>query len=78
MRVAISTLPLDDLLRTADVISIHCPLNDRTRNLLTESRLRLMKPTAYLMNMGRGGMWMKRHLPGPLMKTGSPERHSTS
>ena len=35
---------------------IHCPLNDQTRNLLTESRLRLMKPTAYLLNMGRGGI----------------------
>jgi lactate dehydrogenase-like 2-hydroxyacid dehydrogenase len=49
-------LPLDELLRRADVVSIHCPLNDQTRNLLTESRLRLMKPTAYLLNMGRGGI----------------------
>lgn len=49
-------LPLEDLLRTADVVSIHCPLNEQTRNLLTESRLRLMKPTAYLLNMGRGGI----------------------
>ena len=49
-------LPLEALLGTADIVSIHCPLNDRTRNLITESRLRLMKPTAYLMNMGRGGI----------------------
>lgn len=49
-------LPLEELLQTADVVSIHCPLNDRTRNLLTESRLRMMKPTAYLLNMGRGGI----------------------
>ncbi len=48
--------PLEELLRTADVVSIHCPLNDRTRNLLTESGLRQMKPTAYLLNMGRGGI----------------------
>jgi len=41
-------LPLPELLERADVVSIHCPLNDQTRNLLTESRLRLMKPTAYL------------------------------
>jgi len=49
-------LPLQELLCTADVVSIHCPLNDQTRNLLDESRLRLMKPTAYLLNMGRGGI----------------------
>ncbi len=49
-------LPLEELLRTSDAVSIHCPLNDRTRNLLDESRLRLMKPTAYLLNMGRGGI----------------------
>ncbi|PKN19080.1 MAG: hydroxyacid dehydrogenase [Deltaproteobacteria bacterium HGW-Deltaproteobacteria-6] len=49
-------LPLDELLGSADVVSIHCPLNDRTMNLLDESRLKLMKPTAYLINMGRGGI----------------------
>ena len=49
-------LPLDELLCSADVVSIHCPLNDQTRNLLNESRLKLMKPTAYLLNMGRGGI----------------------
>ena len=49
-------LPLEDLLQTADVVSIHCPLNDQTRNLLSENRLRMIKPTAYLLNMGRGGI----------------------
>jgi lactate dehydrogenase-like 2-hydroxyacid dehydrogenase len=49
-------LPLEELLRAADVVSIHCPLNDQTRNLLDESRLRMMKPTSYLLNMGRGGI----------------------
>ena len=49
-------LPLEELLRTADVVSIHCPLNDQTRNLFSETRLRMMKPTAYLLNMGRGGI----------------------
>lgn len=49
-------LPLEDLLGRSDIVSIHCPLNDRTRNLLSESRLALMKPTAYLLNMGRGGI----------------------
>jgi glycerate dehydrogenase len=49
-------LPLEDLLQTSDVVSIHCPLNERTRNLFTESRLRMMKPGAFLLNMGRGGI----------------------
>lgn len=49
-------LPLDELLSTADVVSIHCPLNNDTRNLLNEDRIKRMKPTAYLLNMGRGGI----------------------
>lgn len=49
-------LSLEELLQTSDVVSIHCPLNDQTRNLLTESRLRMMKRSAYLLNMGRGGI----------------------
>lgn len=49
-------LPLEELLQTSDVVSIHCPQNDQTRNLLTESRLRMMKQSAYLLNMGRGGI----------------------
>jgi glycerate dehydrogenase len=49
-------LELPELLRMADVVSIHCPLNEQTRNLLNESHLRMMKPTAYLLNMGRGGI----------------------
>ena len=49
-------LPLEELLKTADVVSIHCPLNDATRNLMTRERLSLMKPSAYLLNMGRGGI----------------------
>jgi len=49
-------LPLDELLSTADVISIHCPLNNDTRNLLNDARIKLIKPTAVLLNMGRGGI----------------------
>ncbi len=49
-------LPLEELLSTSDVVSIHCPLNNDTRNLINEARLQLMKPSAYLLNMGRGGI----------------------
>ena len=49
-------LPLDELLATADVVSIHVPISDETRGLIGERELRLMKPTATLVNAGRGGI----------------------
>ena len=49
-------LGLEDLLRTADVLSIHAPLNAATRNLIAGEQLALMKPSALLINMGRGGI----------------------
>lgn len=49
-------LELEELLQIADVISIHCPLNERTNNLIEVDRLAMMKPTAFLVNMGRGGI----------------------
>ena len=47
---------LDELLAQADFVSLHCPLNDHTRNLLGKRELSLMKPTAYLLNTARGGI----------------------
>lgn len=47
---------LDELLAESDFVSIHCPLNDQTRNLIGDQELRLMKPTAYLINTARGGI----------------------
>jgi glycerate dehydrogenase len=49
-------LDLPTLLKTSDIVSIHSPLNDQTRNLITATELALMKPTAYLVNTGRGGI----------------------
>jgi glyoxylate reductase len=45
---------LDELLAAADVVSLHCPLSDETRHLITAERLRQMQPTAYLINTTRG------------------------
>lgn len=45
---------LDDLFRLSDILSLHCPLCDNTFHLVSESTLKLMKPTAILINTGRG------------------------
>lgn len=45
---------VEDVLREADFISIHVPLLDSTRHLINAERLKLMKPTAYLVNTSRG------------------------
>ena len=52
----VTLVSLETLLRESDVVSVHCPLNDETRNLLDEARLGLMKPTAYLINTARGNI----------------------
>jgi glycerate dehydrogenase len=49
-------LPFEEVLRQADVVSVHCPLSDETRNLLGREQLRSMKPTALLINTARGGI----------------------
>lgn len=45
---------LEELLRTADYVSLHCPLTPQTRHLIGAAQLAMMKPTAYLINMARG------------------------
>lgn len=49
-------LPLDDLLRTSDVVSLHCPLTPETRSMLDAKRLASMKKGALLINAARGGV----------------------
>jgi len=45
-----------ELLKTADIVTLHMPLTEETHNFISESELRLMKPTAYLVNTSRGGL----------------------
>jgi glyoxylate reductase len=49
-----SGAPLTELLERSDFVSLHCPLNDRTRGLIGDEALERMKPTAYLINTARG------------------------
>ncbi len=48
--------PLDELLATSDVVSLHVVLTERTRNLIGARELALMKPSAVLINTARGGV----------------------
>ena len=49
-------LSLEELMKTSDVVSIHAPLNERTAGLIGAAELAMMKSTALLVNMGRGGI----------------------
>ena len=50
------SLPIEELLKISDIVTIHAPLNEKTCGLLDSGRLRLMKSNAILVNMGRGGI----------------------
>ena len=56
LRKKVEPATLTQLIKTSDFISLHLPLNDKTRHLIDEKNLRLMKPTAYLINTSRGGL----------------------
>ena len=47
---------LDELLSTSDIISIHCPLNENTQDLLNYENMKTIKEGAILLNLGRGGI----------------------
>ncbi len=49
-------LPLEELFRRADVISLNCPLTPETRHLVSSARLSLVKPGCLLLNTARGGL----------------------
>jgi glycerate dehydrogenase len=57
---------LEDLLRRADVISLHCPLTADNRGLMNAERLRLMKPSAFLINTARGPLIVEQDLANAL------------
>lgn len=54
--IGVQLVSLEALMRTADFVSVHCPLNEQTRDLVGAREIALMKPTAYLLNTARGGI----------------------
>ena len=52
----VAYVPLADLLRDSDIVSLHCPLTPATHHLIDASRIKLMKPGAMLVNTSRGGL----------------------
>ena len=56
VRYNVTPVGLDELLQRSDVVTLHLPLDESTRNMLSETRLELMKPSAILINAARGGL----------------------
>src|SRR5437016_4242381 len=54
--LGVRLVALEELLRQADFVSIHCPLTEKTRGLIGARELALMKPDAFLLNTARGGI----------------------
>jgi len=65
-RIGVEWMPWEDVLRTADFLSLHLPLNEQTRGLIGHRELALMKPSAYLINCARGGLVDEEALSGAL------------
>jgi len=51
-----NNLSLEDLLKTSDIISIHCALNNDTLNLISKTNMSLLKDKVIILNLGRGGI----------------------
>lgn len=53
---AYPAMELEELLKWSDILSVHSPLNERTRGLIGRKELQLMKPSALVINVARGGI----------------------
>lgn len=64
----VEMMGLEDLLRQADVVTLHLPLDDSTQNILSAQRMRLMKKDAILINAARGGLQDETELKAMLIE----------
>jgi D-3-phosphoglycerate dehydrogenase len=55
-RLGLESMDLEPLLQASDFVSLHVPLTDATRNVLSAERLACMRPSAFLVNCARGGL----------------------
>jgi len=55
-------VPTDEIFRRADVVSLHCPLTEETRGIVNAARIATMKPSAFLINTGRGPLVVEQEL----------------
>ncbi|HEX8293494.1 MAG TPA: NAD(P)-dependent oxidoreductase, partial [Pyrinomonadaceae bacterium] len=69
-RVREGRTPFEEVLRRSDVLTLHVPLDEETRNLIGGGELALMKPTAILINCARGGVVDERALASALREGG--------
>jgi D-3-phosphoglycerate dehydrogenase len=66
--LGVELVPLDDVFRRADFVSVNCPLSEATRGLVDARRIGLMKPTAYLINTARGPIVDQKALTAALVE----------
>jgi len=55
-------LPLNDLLAQADFLTLHCPLTDHTKDIISKKELELMQSHSILINVSRGGLVVEKDL----------------
>lgn len=58
----IEFLPLDEVFKRSDFLTLHCPLNESTSGIINKDTLKLMKSTAFLVNTSRGGVIVEEDL----------------
>jgi D-3-phosphoglycerate dehydrogenase len=56
-KLGVEFLEFDEVLRRADILTVHTPLNDDTRNMISDPQIALMKPGVMLVNCARGGIY---------------------
>lgn len=61
-RAGVRFVELEELLKKSDVLSLHAPLNDQNKGIISKTTLDQMKPSAYLINTGRGGLIVEEDL----------------
>jgi len=52
----VTSMDIDGLVKASDYITMHCPVNDKTRGIISAARIAMMKPTARVINVARGGL----------------------